>query len=1177
MIPRALLSVALFLVSFTLRAEKDPSSSGFQSLGDANFSGWTGLEVQKDGAVLKSSSPAQFCYPESAKGWYIVGFKGFNEGTRDWRGFYGLQFDVQVPVDRKCDLQAVIAQPQKKEPKDDVSGTKAVMALSGSTSWQHITLPWTVFDFKKSQGGGLEFVQTLQLSAKFVDGKEGELKLKNIRLVRAPVIALDAPACGKAAPAGTTVHYVVTVTNCTDRPQTVKLLLEKYGFEAMPVSVEPEQLPLAPGAFTKVMVSVTIPKEGIPPGGHESQKLIAVGNGDGAALAKLELVTACDVPRPSIQMTAQGWAEVRDKVKHYEWAKRAQDDFIKAADAWQVPQVATPEEKAKNSEGHIYVFRNDEFRTLPKAAIAWQLTRDKKYAEKAALFLRRLADEKEGYPATFAGTNMGPPQEGENFQSVAIAYDAILDADVLSVADKSSIERMFRIFMENCEGELHSGNMGNWTVASTTACLFCSLAMGDLAAAEHYIKGPAGFDDYLSKSIMDDGWWWECSTSYNFWVASELTQCALACKPWGIDLLNYSVPASYSPFAIITPWALNPPYGMSFEKWGPNHRNNRSIKMLWDAIPTAADYRGIAFGINDGHEQFVAGPRAELAYYAFRDPAYLSLIREDKRDLIYGVPELPQTTAKPYLQSSCAENLGVAILRSQTEKREPREQIEAVFKIGTQGGYHGHFDRVSLNTIMRYGRSFWNPESIWYGYAHHMYKFYVQPSVSHNMVVVDQKQQEAVPSSQLLFHSGKMMQAVVHETNARWCDPPYGGLVPSATSSGGAVASLPDRMKMNRASFPLVNDRKWGDLGPYGDRVLQRRLGIVTDDYIVVADYLKSEKPHVFDNLFQMKGFTALEAKGKKLVRHDAQFNADPHSAAQFVTDCDWYQATAPALAKFAMNFEQGNEYNEPGPLKIDVRSVWPKQQEIMIAQPPEVPETSQWVNYEFTGDGKSLAKGESGMWVLGQADIDLPVQGVNELALNITADGKAKKNSLFLANARWVTASGQEIPIAAPAASENIVPIAKTGQDYYGGPIKIAGTLYDAAIPVQPQDATKAAILHISLAGKNAVRFKATLGGDYPVGNESDRRKVLAIRSQGTEANFLTVLEPYENEAMVKSVSATGPDALTVELADGRTQVITIKNLAAGKDIAVEITETKSAQMIRHETSLAAAAELVK
>ncbi len=351
------------------------------------------------------------------------------------------------------------------------------------------------------------------------------------------------------------------------------------------------------------------------------------------------------------------------------------------------------------------------------------------------------------------------------------------------------------------------------------------------------------------------------------------------------------------------------------------------------------------------------------------------------------------------MKSSKAENLGFALLRSQTTNRPPREQIEAVFKIGTQGGYHGHFDRCSLNTIMRYGRSFWNPENIWWGYGNFLYKFYVQTSEAHNMVVVDQQQQEAVPSSQLLFYSGRMMQVSAQETDARWSDPPYGGLKYGAAPGGEGLTNLAAIMRQNRQSVALPNDREWGQLGSFSDRVVQRRLGLVTDDYIVVADYLKSEQPHTFDNLFQMKGFQGLEATDKKFLRHDAQWNPDPHRSAQFITDCDWYQAGAPAVGSFQCRFgpgadNDGGHYscNEPGVLNLNVHSVWPPQQEIMLGQPPESLGGQQWVHYEISAGGKILAQGESGVWILGEVNIDVPVTGAKELTVKLTTDGDDRR-----------------------------------------------------------------------------------------------------------------------------------------------------------------------------------------
>jgi hypothetical protein len=101
-------------------------------------------------------------------------------------------------------------------------------------------------------------------------------------------------------------------------------------------------------------------------------------------------------------------------------------------------------------------------------------------------------------------------------------------------------------------------------------------------------------------------------------------------------------------------------------------------------------------------------------------------------------------------------------------------------------------------------------------------------------------------------------------------------------------------------------------------------------------------------------------------------------------------------------------------------------------------------------------------------------------------------------------------------------------------------------------------------------VRFQATLGSDYPPGDESQRRKVYAIRAgHGTEARFLTVIEPYENQPVIKSAVALGADQLRVELADGRVQDIQIENFTGdGKDIQITLTESRDGKILRREST---------
>ena len=69
----------------------------------------------------------------------------------------------------------------------------------------------------------------------------------------------------------------------------------------------------------------------------------------------------------------------------------------------------------------------------------------------------------------------------------------------------------------------------------------------------------------------------------------------------------------------------------------------------------------------------------------------------------------------------------------------------AALKWGTHGGWHGHFDRISLLALQRYGKDFYGPRTdhFWFGYGSDHYKMWGQASASHNMVIVDQLQQLA--------------------------------------------------------------------------------------------------------------------------------------------------------------------------------------------------------------------------------------------------------------------------------------------------------------------------------------------------------------------------------------------------------------------------------------------------
>ena len=385
-------------------------------------------------------------------------------------------------------------------------------------------------------------------------------------------------------------------------------------------------------------------------------------------------------------------------------------------------------------------------------------------------------------------------------------------------------------------------------------------------------------------------------------------------------------------------------------------------------------------------------------------------------------------------------------------------------------------------------------------------------------------------------------------------------------------------MLARRGSVPVpTNLPAYGSLTGDTEKILQRRALLVLDDYIVVADFVKGTNPHMFENLLQLKGFQGLEAPEKKFLRRDTQWNPAPVGSAQFVTDCDCYSVNAPAVARFEERWDAGADNegsrsigNEDGVLQLDVHSLWPPPQQIMIATAPKQHDTEKRLFDTVRGDGNTLADGKFGAGILGKADIDVPVENLKQLELETRVE-ISKRPTVFWAGARIVTKDGKEIALSdLPVKFENVAQPIEPGKDYSGRPVKIVGDEYKFATPGRPLNDRQSGFVRVDLSGVDAVRFKATLGSDYPPGPEAQRRKVYAVRANnGTEARFLNMIEPYEDRPVIKSTVATGPDSLRVELADGRVQEIHLRNFDGDeKNIVMQMTESKDGKILREEST---------
>ena len=1159
MFKKLLVALALF-ISYSIHAQL------VDYVGKTNFSDWKGItKVKKNAAIVNKGDTISYTYSNQNR-IYFPGIKRpFNGDAANWTKYKGLSFEVYLKSEETTKISA-IAKVDTLDYGELNPVSIANVSITGK-GWHSVYIPWHMFNVDSGQSAGTFFaVKHLLITT----NSKNEVRIKKVKVTKGLRVSLEAEVQGKSSNAGTEVIYNFKVGNTTTKNQAVQLIVSREGWESMKPTLSTDAVNLKPGEIKTVELTVNIPKH-LPTGIREKQIVKAISNGLGAHEVDLEFTTAVRVPTPNIVFNDVGWQNIRDKAKTYDWAKKGFDNYIRKAEKCKVPKANDFSNIKERPLGKT-VF-NNLGKEIYDTAIAYQLTKNEDYATKCLKFLRPLIDPETGYPATLVGGSNSFVGEGKFWQAVGRMYDLIRDSPQVTDQDKSLTEATFRLFVNQTLKGNTKGAISNWNVAEITAAFYCAMNLQDWHLIDQLLNAPTGIYKHLEHGIMNDGWWYECAVGYNTWVATEFSEIALALEPWGINFKDRKFALGTSKhFSLLSSRRKGGMFGMQFEKWGNIERNHISIKDMWDATVPFLDYRGVILAVNDAVESKVSGKPYELAYYMYRDPEYAAIIhRGGTRDLLYGVPDLPNVTSEKMKQSAYADNMGIVQLRSQKENRPQREQIQASLHYGSHGGFHGHFDRTNLVNMARYGRSFYGTLAYWFGYGSYMYKFWKQTSINKNMVVVDEKMQLPVQNSKTLFHSGKIMQATAIETNSKWSYPPYGGI-------GTPDKSFAKKMWDESRTIEMPeNAPDYGEVTGYTEPILQRRTMVVMDDYVVLADYLEGKKEHQFDLMLQIKGFKDITADKVKFSHHTNQMSTDPLGSAQFITDCNWYEVEGTSKAQYEMCFGEGCDnrglrmpQREDGPLKIDVYNAWPKKSEVMIGTSTETISVNKKLWYSIYTDGKEQLKDSTGAWILGSKKIALDITGKKTLELVTKTDKKVNNNTLFWGDAKLILKDGSEVFVSSlPVKYENILVPDENKKDYYGGPIKIQGELMKNSTPAMPENTKEAGKISVDVSQLDVVRFEAKIGGDYPLGDETSRLKHMAVRSHGKKARYLSILEPYEKESVIKSVTARNADQLVVELLDGRIQEITINNLESDSEkIKVSVKEFLNGKLIRQEES---------
>jgi hypothetical protein len=253
---RWIFAISLIVLAVHSAPAQDTSQAPWLELGGPRMEGWSGLSRSvSDAATLAIPGETEFVYANGPRGFYNHGFRLENDGTVDWRDFYGPQFEICLADDREVELAVILIAAAPNAPDTQVS---SVVTVSGA-GWHSLTLPWSAFAFNQAGTSFLRFGKGCSIAARLSNGgRAASIQIRRARIVRAPAVALQCDVRGKSAARGATVSYDIRVSNCTNQPEAVSLSFIHYGWEVMDAKAEPDVLQLSPGAAENIKVRVTV-------------------------------------------------------------------------------------------------------------------------------------------------------------------------------------------------------------------------------------------------------------------------------------------------------------------------------------------------------------------------------------------------------------------------------------------------------------------------------------------------------------------------------------------------------------------------------------------------------------------------------------------------------------------------------------------------------------------------------------------------------------------------------------------------------------------------------------------------------------------------------------------------------------------------------------------------------
>jgi len=480
---------------------------------------------------------------------------------------------------------------------------------------------------------------------------------------------------------------------------------------------------------------------------------------------------------PMLLFSRKGIAELKERINRYDWAKAQWEALKRRADAalnepinlpprggnwwhyyacpkhgaslrtgkqigeWQWEHIcpvdneviqSDPTKPERDYDGVVIMGVHSRFANLVRdLGVVYQVTGDRRYAEKAKAILLAYADRYLSYPLhdirgkpSVGGGRVGPQTLDESTWLIPMAQGADLIWETLTDAERETLAR--KLFLPAAKEVILPHKMGvhNIQCWKNSAAGLVGFLLGDKQLIWEAIENPErGYWTQMRKGVSEDGVWWEGAWGYHFYTLSALWHLTEAARNCGIDLYGDELKRMFdAPFKFMMPnWRL------------PAFNDSTEVALLTEI--------GFArFGITQ--------PIYELAYARYREPLYAALLSRGERRsdfaLWFGVGELPQPQPIRWRSANYPAS-GYAILA----RGEGEQATWLCLKYGPHGGGHGHPDKLNFVLYARGQVLALDPGITRYGVPLH--SGWYKTTLAHNTLVVDETNQKPAEGKCLSF------------------------------------------------------------------------------------------------------------------------------------------------------------------------------------------------------------------------------------------------------------------------------------------------------------------------------------------------------------------------------------------------------------------------------------------